>query len=120
VGCNFKKKKGKGARDEELVEELIAEVRGMRADFQKALDVMAAGSEQMARIGTAWWNRELGREIIREHVAAVLESHPECSPAVVVEKTVRVEEMVQEEGGEEETLHEDMAVDPVAGPSRLA
>jgi hypothetical protein len=117
LGCSYKKKKVKNARDGDVVfEELLAEVRGLRADFRKVLDVMASGSEQMARIGTAWWNRELAREHVREHVAVVLKSQPDRSPVVVVEKTTRVEGMIEEESGEEETPQEDMAVNPVAGP----
>jgi hypothetical protein len=115
VGCSLRKKK-KNARDDELFEELLAEVRGMRAEFKGAMELMAASSERLARIGTAWWNREEARE----QVGIIWGTQPDRSPVVVTERMVPVEDGVEEGSGGEETLQEEMAVDPAAGPSHLA
>jgi hypothetical protein len=114
-GCSLRKKKGKNAREEDLSEELLAEVRGMRADFKQALERIAASSEQVAQVATNWWNREE----TRERVGVIWDPLAGRSPVVVTERMVPVEEEVAEASGGDETLHEEMAVDLVAGPSRL-
>src|SRR5277367_478951 len=58
-GCNFKKKKGRANAREanEVSEEMLAEVRGMRADVKEGLDRMTASLEAIAALGTKWWDR---------------------------------------------------------------
>ena len=122
VGCSLKNKKGKAsARDvvEDLSEEVLAELQGLREDVKTGLDRMAASLEALAGLGAKWWDREEARE----QVGAFWEAQPDRSPTVVTQRTLPMEAVGASEGEEIEEL--EMAVDcvagpPVAGPSRLA
>jgi len=119
-GCNFKKKGRAVAREaDEVSEEMLAEVRGMRADVKEGLDRMAASLEAIAALGAKWWDREEARE----PVGAFWEAQPARSPTVVTQRTLPSEAVGAREGEEIEEV--EMVVDgvlglPVAGPSRLA
>ena len=117
-GCNYKKKKGKAnSRDsDDLSEELLAEVRGMHTEIKEGLDRIATSLGAVAGVGVNWWNREAARE----RVGIILSPQPDRSPMVVTERMVPVEKLVEDASGGEETQEEEMAVDCIAGPSRLA
>jgi hypothetical protein len=98
-----------------LSEELLAEVRGMRGEIKEGLDRIATSLGAIAGVGADWWNRE----VARERVGIVLSPQPDRSPMVVREPMVPLEEVVEDASGGAEVVGEEMAVDAVAGPSRL-